>query len=49
MHNGPEFLKATVEYLKKPELSVLEKPFKVYYREGKVRFVGRHDHQLFTS
>ena len=36
MHNGPEFLLESVEFVKKPELSLLEKPFKVFYTNGKV-------------
>jgi len=36
MHNGPEFLFGSIEFVKKPELAVLEKPFRVSYTNGKV-------------
>ena len=36
MHNGAEELIQSAKFVKKPELSVLEKPFKVSYTSGKV-------------
>jgi len=36
MHNGLDSLLKSVEFVKKPELAMLEKPFKVFYTNGKV-------------
>ena len=36
MHNGEDSLLKSAEFIKKPELSILEKPFKVSYINGKV-------------
>ena len=36
MHNGPDTLLSTVKFLKKPELVLLEKPFKISFLNGKV-------------
>lgn len=38
MHNGADSLMETMEFVKKPELAVLEKPFKLSYTDGKVRY-----------
>lgn len=37
MHNGPDTLLSTVKFLKKPELVLLEKPFKISFLNGKVK------------
>ncbi len=37
VHNGPEELIKTANFIKKPELAVLEKPFKILYSSGKVK------------
>lgn len=37
MHNGDEALFNTIKFLKKPDLVILEKPFKVVFSNGKVR------------
>lgn len=36
MHNGADSLLASMEFVKKPELAILEKPFKLTYTNGKV-------------
>lgn len=36
MHNGPDTLLSTVKFLKKPELVMLEKPFKISFLNGKI-------------
>ena len=37
VHNGPEELIKSANFIKKPELAVLEKPFKILYSSGKVK------------
>ena len=40
MHNGAENLLESMQFVKKPELALLEKPFKLSYTNGKVLHLG---------
>ena len=47
MHNGPDSLLSTVKFQKKPELAILEKPFKITYENGKVNNPSLQSFRLY--